>query len=144
MSEANAWSTVRSHLVNLRPLPHIQRLEDKLTGGIPDTNVCFDGIDFWLEGKYVDKLPKRDSTLVRVDLRADQALWHENRQLAGGKTFVWIRVNRLGWQLWDDRFRSLQDGVPLNAFLQEPIYKSAKEMVAEIVRRVQSWNVKRS
>lgn len=136
MSEANAWSTVRSHLINLRPLPHIQRFEDRLTGGIPDTNVCFDGLDFWLEGKFLKSLPKRDTTLVRVDLRADQALWHENRQLAGGKTFVWIRIANLGWQLWHDRFRSLQDGVPLNAFLQEPIYRSAKEMVAEIVRSI--------
>lgn len=134
MSEASAWTTLRSHLVGMDGRVHIQRLEDKLTGGIPDTNVCWSrdtrpGIEFWLEGKYVKELPKRQTTKVKVDLRADQALWLETRQRAGGKAFVWIRVADYGWLLFDSRFRSLQDGIVLSDFINEPVYPTCKAMV---------------
>lgn len=137
MSEASAWTTLRGHLVGMGGRVHIQRFEDKLTGGIPDTNVCWDpvwgtphpGIEFWLEGKYVKALPKRQTTRVKVDLRADQALWLETRQRAGGKAFVWIRVADYGWLLFDSGFRELRDGIPLGDFSKKPCYINCREMV---------------
>lgn len=137
MSEASSWSTLRGHLMNVDPgRVHIQRVEDKMTTGVPDTNVCLLGKEFWLEGKFIRDLPKRDSTPVKIGLRADQATWLETRHRAGGQCFVWIRVRDVGWMLFEDRFRSLQDGIMLGDFMQEPVYSSAKEMVGEIVRRL--------
>lgn len=136
MSEASAWTTLRSHLVKMGTRVHIQRLEDKLTGGIPDTNFCVDGVEVWLEGKFLKDLPKRESTKVKVELRADQALWLETRQRAGGYAFVWIRVRDVGWMLFDGRFRALQDGIPLVDFMQEPIYATCKEMVEVLKEKI--------
>lgn len=138
MSESSAWTTVRGHLVSLPGRVHIQRFEDKLSGGIPDTNVCWDGVEFWLEAKYVKDLPKRATTKVKVDLRPDQALWLETRQRAGGFCFVWVRVRDEGWLLFDSRFRALQDGIALGDWVNEPVYPNARAMVEEIARRVKS------
>lgn len=129
MSEASAWTTLRSHLKAMEGRVHIQRFEDKLTGGIPDTNVCWNGIEFWLEGKFVRNLPLRASTLVKVGLRADQKLWLETRQRAGGKAFVWVRIADHGWLLFENRFQALKDGIRLTDFIDEPVYSTCKEMV---------------
>jgi len=136
MSEASSWSTLRTHLMLFDGKVHIQRFEDKLTGGIPDCNVCWtpvgfkakNSIEFWMEGKFVKELPKRATTKVKVGLRPDQALWLETRQRAGGNAFVWVRIADVGWQLWSSRFRALQDGIPANEFLQEPVYSTCKDM----------------
>ena len=136
MSEQTAWTTMRGHLTSLPGRVHIQRFEDKLTGGIPDTNVCWAGHEFWMEAKFVKDLPKRPTTKVKVGLRPDQALWLETRQRAGSLAFVWIRVRDYGWLLFDGRYRALQDGIPLEDFMNEPVYANCKELVAEIARRV--------
>lgn len=137
MSEKNSTQTVRGHVLALPGKVDVQRIEDKMSPGIPDMNVCWNGIEFWLEGKFIKDLPARDDTLVRFGSKdeprlAHQANWLENRQRAGGKCFVWIRVRDDGWYFWRDDFRRLVNGVPKHWFTEATRYGSAKEMVAAI------------
>ena len=134
MSEAAAWGTIRGHLQGLQPRRlHIQRFEDKLTAGIPDTNVAWNGYEWWMEGKYVKDLPVRSNSPVKLPhYTPQQCLWLETRQRAGCCAFLWIRVRDYGWLLFTSRYRALYDGMPMADFTNEPVYSSAKELVTEM------------
>lgn len=135
MSEQSATQTIRSHLA--RAGAHIQRIEDKLTPGVPDMNFKIPDLpECWLEGKFLRSLPKRDATPVRVGLKTEQALWLEERKLRGGKVFVWVRILDTGWWLFDDRFRELQDGIPTSQFVAEAYFQNAKELVEALLTQL--------
>lgn len=131
MSEASAWSTLRSKL--LRPGIHIQRLEDSMAVGVPDTNLCYRGKEIWLEGKYAE-MPKRLTTVIRPNLAFEQATWLESRTLAGGTCYVWVRLADRGWLLVGKDFRELVTGI-----VQEELgrrwmtFKHAKDMAERIL-----------
>lgn len=129
MNESASWSTLRRHLGNA----HIQRFEDKTTAGIPDTNVCFvGGREVWLEGKFLEKYPVRDATLIKVKLKPEQALWLWLRLRAGGNAFVWVRVPD-GWYLFEtaESFFKLRDGVPREEFVGMGKYFNCAYEMAE-------------
>ena len=114
MSEMSAWATLRVKLKAKKA--HVQRFEDKLQAGIPDANFCLHGTEVWLEGKFLKEYPKRETTKVKVGLRKEQAVWIENRILAGGDVYIWIREPD-GWRLVEGSLcRSLQHGIPLAAY----------------------------
>ena len=114
MSEMSAWATLRTKLKAKGA--HIQRFEDKLQAGIPDANFCLKGEETWLEGKFLKEYPKRETTKVKVGVRKEQATWAENRLLAGGVHYFWIREPD-GWRLVEGKHsRSLQHGVPLREY----------------------------
>ena len=130
MSEASAWSTLRKELK--RAGCHIQRFEDKLAQGIPDANICLDGDEAWLEGKFLKAWPKRDSTLVRITLSPQQVNWLVDRQSHGGNVFVWMRAPD-GWWLFDDNFSILRKGVIRKEL---PIMGREYETARDLVDRV--------
>lgn len=67
----------RKHL----PQVHWQSVETGLTGkGVPDSNGCYLGREFWVEYK------KCGAIKVRID--PFQVAWHERRCRAGGRTFL--------------------------------------------------------
>lgn len=71
----------REHL----PMVHWQSIETGMTGrGIPDTNGCYQGTEFWVEFKQT-----RHWT---VGLRPEQVAWISRRARAGGR--VWVAVRR--------------------------------------------------
>lgn len=141
MSEAAAWSTIRQHLIDNGA--HVQRLEDKLHAGIPDASVCC-GSDFWLEGKFVEKLPKRDSTRIRFGEESRVILqrnWLHAREKAGGKCFVWLRVQDFGWFLFrGPDFGFLVDGIPKAELSKKArsYFGTAKAMVTEMLAWVRA------
>lgn len=135
MGETSATKTLRAHLVAHGA--HVQRIEDKLTPGIPDTNVCLRGVEMWLEGKFLKDLPARDDTLIRFGAKGEprlihQANWLDARRKAGGLTFWWVRVRDGGWYLFDSHFSWLKDGVSKSTFLTEEAFASAKAMTDAI------------
>ncbi len=76
-----------------RKLPQFdwQPIESPLTSrGIPDTNACGNGIEFWIENKKTDGWA--------VGLRPEQVGWIKRRVRHGGK--VWIAVRRKDNELW--------------------------------------------
>jgi hypothetical protein len=134
MGEHNATRTLRSHLESMGAF--VQRFEDKLSPGIPDTMACLDGVDVWLEGKFVKELPVRQSTLVRFGSKGEPRLahqrnWHRSYQKAGGLSFIWVRVRDGGWYLFEDP-ELLVSGITKEALLRCENHGSAKALAMVI------------
>lgn len=132
--EHSATKSVRKHLISYGA--HVVRLEDKLTPGIPDLNFCYRGCEVWLEGKFV-RLPKRDSTVITFgsSIRTlNQSEWMRKRRLAGGCCYFWIRVEGGQWYILDD-LEMLREGLSKKQLLQLPSFATAKQLVAEIIKR---------
>lgn len=53
-----------------------QRIEDKMSVGIPDVNAIANGREWWLELKYIRNAPVRK---VDLGIRPEQALWLRKR-----------------------------------------------------------------
>jgi hypothetical protein len=79
MKESQFWALVKGKLPG-----HVERVENALTRGTPDVNMCHMGIEVWLELKVLD-------TKGSCELRPEQYLWHRKRQEVGGKVFVLAR-----------------------------------------------------
>ncbi len=92
VKESEFWGWLRDELTMGFPGIHIQRIESGSTAsGIPDVNLCYKGIEAWIELKAA-KLTQRSPVKGRFDLRADQASWLEKRSRAGGKAWVLVGV----------------------------------------------------
>lgn len=124
MSEVHSRRTV---VENLRFLgAHCQRIEDSLQPGIFDLNFCYKGTEAWVEFKFVEsyKIPKRATTPLRIGLTPEQALWGNQRYLAGGRVAVLTRfealpgVSKPGWTLHRHHFNDIRDGVPISKFFE--------------------------
>jgi len=61
---------------------HCQPIEDSLTSGIPDTSICINGYESWVEIK------------VAHDLTLEQRKWLVARARAGGRVFVLKQVDK--------------------------------------------------
>jgi hypothetical protein len=69
-----------SHL----PMVHWQPVETGMTGrGVPDSNGCYRGSEFWVEMKWTPEWA--------VGLRPEQIGWLMRRSRAGGRVFVAVR-----------------------------------------------------
>ena len=53
------------------------------SGGVPDQNLCKNGIEVWVEGKACDHW--------RITVRPAQVGWAERRLLHGGRVFCAVR-----------------------------------------------------
>jgi len=80
MIDGGLRKLVRTHL----PMVHWQSIETGGTGrGIPDSNGCFRGIEFWVEFKQ--------TAGWQVTLRPEQIAWMSRRTRSGGRTFIMLR-----------------------------------------------------
>ena len=80
MKESQFWALVKGKLHG-----HVERVENVLTRGTPDVNMCHEGSEFWLELKVLDDKG-------HCELRPEQVLWHRKRQESGGRVFVLLRL----------------------------------------------------
>lgn len=68
---------------------HMQSIETGGTGaGIPDTNGCRDGVDFWIEYKA--------TAHWSVTLKPEQVGWIERRIRVGGRVLIAVRRRHEG------------------------------------------------
>lgn len=137
MSETSATRTLRTHLVGQGS--HVQRFEDKLSSGIPDTMATLLGVPAFLEGKFIKDLPARGKTLIRFGGKnearlAHQCNWGNAHRKAGGMSFWWVRVRDGGWYLFEDKFEWIRDGVERDIFLAQENLGSAKGIVERLNR----------
>ena len=79
MKESQFWALVKGKLPG-----HAERVENALTRGTPDVNMCYDSTELWLELKILDSKGS-------CQLRPEQVLWHRKRQESGGRVFVLAR-----------------------------------------------------
>ena len=115
---------------------HVQRFEDKLTPGIPDMNVCVQGMEIWLEGKAA-ALPKRDTSTLRFGSKGEPRLafqrnWLSARRKAGGCAFFWAKIDGFGWVLFDD-LDLLTEGILVSELKAMPCHRGAKGLTEEIL-----------
>lgn len=65
---------------------HCQAIETGTGRGVPDSNICLDGVESWLEFKK--------TSAYSVRLSPEQIGWHLTRCRAGGKVFIAVRKKR--------------------------------------------------
>lgn len=100
--EGQAYRTFAQNVK--RPRDRLDRIENLLGFGWPDTNGCFDGVEFWMEIKAPIE-PKRDSTPLfgsNHKLSQDQKNWFLAQRRADGIGFIYIET---------DQRRVLIDGI---------------------------------
>jgi len=76
---------------------HYQRIEDKLTPGIPDVNIHTPRGDVWVELKYAKLL----GATITLGLRPEQYLWLRAGLQAGRRCYLLARVGCFWW-IWND------------------------------------------
>lgn len=80
MSDGGLRSLFQKHL----PLAHWQAIESWNTGqGVPDSNGCLEGVEFWIEHKA--------TVGWTVGVSPGQVAWLERRTRHGGRCFVAVR-----------------------------------------------------
>lgn len=96
MAESSLWGTLRK---NMRGYGHWVRIENKVEKGTPDVNGCFNhngkGVDVWIELKSLREWPVRATTCIRLPhFTKEQKQWLLDRAEAGGRAFLFVRVER--------------------------------------------------
>jgi hypothetical protein len=127
VSEKAMRNTFRQRMLEHDSSIHWQRIEDACQAGIPDINFCWQGIEFWVEAKQAEEsdIPKRNTTLFKLGLQPEQALWLENRRCAGGRAYVLAKVGNR-WLLFNSHFRQLRDGMMWSTMLTTSINWTGK------------------
>lgn len=75
-TEAKLWSLLKKHLPKKT---HAQRIENRVSEGMPDSYLCMDGVPVWLELKII----KRSG----ITLQPSQIAWHLSHSRCGGVSF---------------------------------------------------------
>lgn len=90
--ESDFWSWLRDELTTTVANLHLQRIESGSTAaGIPDVNLCWQGVEAWVELK-VATLTKREPVRAKIRLANDQAQWMSRRCRAGGRAWLCVAV----------------------------------------------------
>jgi hypothetical protein len=76
MREKDVWADIHKHW----PRAHCVRIENSASFGDPDTNVCYQGVEFWLELK----IEARNTFIIRPT----QLTWIAKRLAAGAKNVL--------------------------------------------------------
>ena len=91
MSERNLWRYIQKNLKQTNNM--LMRVENAFYKGIPDVNYLIDGVEGWVELKYVNEYPKRESTEIKVShFTTEQKLWHNTRNKMNGLASVLVQV----------------------------------------------------
>lgn len=100
MSESKDYQILKKHA--LEPLDRIDRIENFLVIGMPDTNVCVEGTEVWVEFKAPIE-PKRASTALfgsNHKLSIEQKNWMLRQRNAKGRCCILIATDKR-WMLID-------------------------------------------
>lgn len=93
MKESGLWTTLA---VNMRKHPRadVTRVENVVSKGMPDVNICHRGVEAWVELKHEHNFPARMTTVVRFPTYTnEQRLWQRLRMAAGGRVFMLVQVD---------------------------------------------------
>jgi hypothetical protein len=75
-TETKIWNSLRQHLPKKT---HSQRIENRVSEGMPDCYLCIDGVPIWVELKIIKS--------NRIYLRPSQIAWHTSHSRCGGVSF---------------------------------------------------------
>lgn len=104
MRESALWHYVRKGMVGKW---HVSRIESSGGNGVPDVSFGIPRINGWIELKYRDEWPKRNTTKVKIPLRPEQKHWIRARMETAGNVWVLFRIDQdfflvTGWQALDN------------------------------------------
>jgi len=93
VSEKTAYRNFRDNVTV--PGDRINRIENLIGLGFPDTNGCFNGVEFWMEIKAPSEPARKTTALFGSNhkLSQDQRNWFLTQKRAMGKGFVYIETN---------------------------------------------------
>lgn len=80
MTESKMWSIFRLYLPQSA---HAIRIENWVGAGQPDSNICWKGIEVWVENKVA-------SPTGLIKFRDEQIPWIHRRVRSGGRVFVLV------------------------------------------------------
>ncbi len=87
--EQKFWQLLKPHIPG-----HVNRVENSMGSGMPDVQMCYNGVDTWIEVKAKQLLPKENRLGDNIlgmyipCLRDSQLIWHSQRRLHKGRTLV--------------------------------------------------------
>lgn len=92
-TEKTQWQWLSNARRELGAALHMERIENMVGAGHPDVELCYAGVQAWIEQK-VAKRPARKTTVLRFGspLRDSQKEWAEKRIAAGGRVWYLIQV----------------------------------------------------
>lgn len=91
--ETNLWADLKK--IFKGPEYDLQRIENSLGYGYPDVSYCLKGLEGHFELKWLTELPKRDSTIVKVEhYTSHQAAWLRRRWEAQGNVGILLKAGR--------------------------------------------------
>ena len=94
MSEITAYRVFRLNVTAVGD--RIDRIENLIGLGFPDTNCCFNGIEFWMEIKAPTE-PKRPTTPLfgsNHNLSQAQKNWFLRQRKAKGLAFIYVETEK--------------------------------------------------
>lgn len=100
MAESTDYKAFKKHVPE--PLDRLDRIENMMLTGMPDTNFCAEGRESWIEFKS-PKEPIRATTKLfgsNHKLSQEQKNWFLRQRNAGGRAFVLIVTDKR-WLLLD-------------------------------------------
>lgn len=102
MIESGFWNTIKRNIGGTPGL-HIQRVENGLSNpGTPDVELCLRGRTAWVELKLIKSFPARPSTPVKIKhFTEEQKTWLRLRGMSGGKAWLFVQVQGVGYFLFD-------------------------------------------
>lgn len=89
MNESNVWQTLKQGLTDKCLMT---RIESSAGNGVPDVIVHSKIGHIFIELKYIESYPKRESTQLKLPLRPEQRLWINTRGNLSGNVWVFVRV----------------------------------------------------
>lgn len=113
MKESRAYHKLKE----IFPHAHWQRIETPISPGIFDVNVCWNGVESWVECKQTTK-PKTDRGRLHFEIKPAQIAWEWKRRSVGGRTFVAIMADSDFFLLRGYHLKELKQSVHVS-FLHE-------------------------
>jgi len=94
MSEVTAYQALRKGI--RQPRDRIERMENIVGTGWPDSNCCLSGVELWIEIKAPTEPKRRNTPLFGSNHRLSQAQknWFLMQRKAGGKAFIYIETDK--------------------------------------------------
>ena len=138
MSEATDYKRFKDMVLD--PLDRLDRIENSMVPGMPDTNLCGEETECWIEFKS-PKEPMRASTKLfgsNHKLSLTQRNWFLRQRNAGGKAFVLIVTDKR-WILMDGKHADLINEMTIAELLDAALWHHRKPITDK-----KQWKILRS
>lgn len=125
MSERNNYQAFKEHVIGLRD--RVDRIENGVSVGMPDVNVCIEGRESWLELKSPTEPVRPTTPLFGSNHRVsqEQANWMLRQRRAGGRCYFLIVTDRR-WVLVDGVHADRLNKMTVEELLLESMWAAPK------------------